>query len=67
MAEDDANKKDDLLVPPDSGHERDKDLAGVVNELEERITDERRAAGAPGNADDRAKTEQVESEDQAPE
>jgi hypothetical protein len=67
MEQDDAYKNDDLLVPPEGGHERDKDLAKVVSDLEERVTDERRAAGAPGNADDRAKTKQVESEDQAPE
>jgi hypothetical protein len=67
MAEDDAYKNDDVLVPPEGGHERDKDLAKVVSDLEDRVTDERRAAGAPGNADDREKTKPVVSEDQAPE
>ena len=39
----------------------------IVNNIEESVTEERRSEGNPGNADDRAATEPVVSEDQAPE
>lgn len=54
-------------LPPEGGHQRDQDLAQVVSGLEQRVADERRDANVAGNADDRAMTESVESEDQAPE
>ncbi|MFH5210308.1 hypothetical protein [Antrihabitans spumae] len=60
-------KIDEIQVPPEGGHERDRDLAQIVNNIEESVTEERRSEGNPGNADDRAATEPVVSEDQAPE
>lgn len=46
---------------------RREELPGIVDELEDDIVEERRRADVPGNADDREATEQVESDDQAPE
>ena len=50
-----------------AGSERDEELANAVDSLEDRIVEERKAEDQPGNESDRAATNQVESEDQAPE
>ena len=70
-----AEKTEPAAAPLESTHPEsdegggpaDRDLPGVVDDLERRITDERREANVPGNADHRADTRQVESDDQAPE
>ncbi len=50
----------------DHGH-APGDLAGLVDDMEERIIAERRSTGVAGNADERAQVMPTESEDQAPE
>jgi len=50
----------------DHGH-APGDLAGLVDDMEERIIAERRSAGVAGNADERAQVMPTESGDQAPE
>lgn len=55
---------------PDSaaaGAARDRELADTLDGIEERVRSERAEEGVPGNADERAETEQIEGEDQAPE
>ena len=47
--------------------EHDFVRAVMLDGIEERVRSERAEAGVPGNADERAETEQIEGEDQAPE
>ena len=56
----------DAEFAPSGGHPRAEDLAGVVEEMEQRVSDERRADDVPGNADDRAETPPVIADDDAP-
>lgn len=63
MTEPDPNEE----MPPAGGQERVSDLGRAVDEMEERVTEERRQANVEGNVDDREKAEPVVSEDQAPE
>lgn len=48
------------------GAERDRELSDTVDDLEQRVTEERRADDVPGNRDDREKQPPVESDDDAP-
>lgn len=50
----------------DHGH-APGDLAGLVDDMEERIIAERRSAGVAGNADERTQATPTENEDPAPE
>ena len=50
----------------DHGH-APGDLAGLVDDMEERIIAERRSAGVAGNADERTQATPTENEDHAPE
>ncbi len=50
----------------DHGH-APGDLAGLVDDLEERIIAERRSSGVAGNADERTQATPTENEDHAPE
>jgi len=50
----------------DHGH-APGDLAGLVDDMEERIIAERRSAGIAGNADERTQATPTENEDQPPE
>ena len=63
MTEPDPNTE----IAPSGGQPRDEDLAGMVDDMERRVTDERRERGVPGNADDRAEAEPIVSGDEAPE
>lgn len=56
-----SSSENDTLSGPASS-----DLAGKVDDMEERIVDERRSAGLAGNADEREDVTPIESEDQAP-
>lgn len=61
-----APEGDDEL-PPDSGKPRDEDLGRVVDDIEHRVTQERRDENAPGNVDDRKEQPPVDTGDDAPE
>jgi len=50
----------------DHGH-APGDLAGLVDDMEERIIAERRSAGVAGNADERTQATPTENEDHGPE
>lgn len=58
-----AQSRDDIVASTAPAN-----LADIVDDMEERITAERRSAGVTGNADadDRAQVRPVDSDDQAP-
>ncbi|EME21136.1 hypothetical protein [Rhodococcus qingshengii] len=47
--------------------DRATELADLVDNLEERIVEERRGQGVPGNVDDRIEADPVDTGDRAPE
>ena len=54
-------------LPPEGGMQHDEDLGKVVEDIENRITEERRAQKVPGNVEDRESQAPVDSGDDAPE
>ncbi|KAA0017368.1 hypothetical protein [Antrihabitans cavernicola] len=62
-----AEQENDVQRSATAGAERDDALAKTLDDIEERVTEERKDEGKPGNVDDRAETEQIDSADQAPE
>ena len=51
---------------PSSRQGRDDELENIVDELDQRVTDERAAQGLPGNARDRESTPTKGSQDEPP-
>lgn len=57
----------DVELPPAGGKPRDDDLGRVVDDLERRVTEDRRAENVSGNVDDRGDQPRIETGDDAPE
>lgn len=51
---------------PDADTDDSRPLSDVVDDIEDEVTEERRAEGAPGNVDDRAAARTVEPDHDAP-